>query len=378
MSGSTSNDATVRDLVTSLNDFAFRLFAYVVGREPDANVFLSPPSVSTALGILYQGAGGETERALAKTLSLKNVKAPSFGDAYATMRAAMPRPAGRAALTVVNSLWLGQHIRLRQQFAQAIDAYFGAEIRNHNFADPATPRAINDWVSEATGGKIEGIVKQGELSVNTVLLLLSVSHFKGIWKTRFDESRTEESTFTLPDGSATLLPMMSQSGTYRYCETAGFRGVELPYVDDGLSMFVCLAVGDATSRGFEKSLNLKYWLRVLSQFREMEGDVQLPRFEVSYENTLNDALRNLGAEPAFRPSADFSKLCDSPAFVSEVKHKVAVEVTEEGTEAAAATSVTMSRSMPRRFSFVVNRPFFCIITENVTGLILYIGLIVRP
>jgi serine protease inhibitor len=177
--------------------------------------------------------------------------------------------------------------------------------------------------------------------------------------------------------------MMAQSGEFFYQETKDFQAIMLPYGDGQLSMAVFLPAENSSLEAFHERLDHKHWTDWKRQFRKKEGRIVLPRFKLEYEVSLNDPLKQLGMAVVFDPRrADFSAMCPGTRVnIDEVKHKTFVEVNEEGTEAAAVTAVTMTLAafMPSQpFSMVVDRPFFCAIVDNQTGLVLFMGSIVEP
>ncbi|MBD0369483.1 MAG: serpin family protein [Pyrinomonadaceae bacterium] len=375
MTGSNHTDESqARALAASFNDFGFRLFAQVSGEDKESNVLLSPFGAAAALSLLYLGAEGKTKMALDETLALKGLDASVLARTYDGLRETLTEPQGSSPLSIYNSLWTRIGLTLRPDFVQLVNSYFKAKVESLDFATPAAAQAVNDWVKGATNGKIARLLERDELSADTILLLLSVVHFKGVWQRPFDASKTAEGTFKLADGNTRPVQMMSQSGSYLYCEAEDFRAVELPYADAKMSMLIFLAAGDC----FVESLNVKRWEEWLSRFSGAGGEVRLPRLNLSYEVKLKGALQALGAAEIFRPGADFRNLSDAQGFVTDIKQQATVEVTEEGTEAAAATSVEMGRSLQRRFSFIADRPFFWFIKDNRTGSILFIGKVTSP
>lgn len=176
--------------------------------------------------------------------------------------------------------------------------------------------------------------------------------------------------------------MMSQQGDYRYYESENFQAVSLPYGKDGkVSFYIFLPKQNSNLKAFYQNLNVENWEKWMTQFNNQKGFIRLPRFKTDYEITLNDALKTLGMGEAFSNKANFSGMGKNFA-ISEVKHKTFVEVNEEGTEAAAATSVgivaTSSREEPEPFRMIADRPFFCAIRDNQTGNILFMGSIIEP
>ncbi|MET0626079.1 MAG: serpin family protein, partial [Pyrinomonadaceae bacterium] len=370
---------SARALARDLNEFALRLFKHLAAGATSPNVFISPFSVAGALLALHEGAAGATRRALAEALSLKSGGAADPGEAYAALLAAVVDDAAAGdELMVANSLWARAGLGLRAGFVAAARSHFRAEVAALDADAAAAARAVNGWVKEKTGGMIKEIVRPSALGAQALLVLLSAVHFKGVWKSRFDESKTRAGEFSAPGGAPRSLPMMRQSGRFKYSGDARVRAVELPYRGDRRSMLIFLPADETAFAEFLGDLNLRDWQRRLSALRETDGEVVMPRFKLSYETNLGDALAGLGAAPVFDPRADFSALCDGPAYVSEVRHKAAVEVTEEGTVAAAVTAVVMSRSLSAGFRLVVDRPFFCVIKDNASDAIIFAGAIKSP
>lgn len=176
---------------------------------------------------------------------------------------------------------------------------------------------------------------------------------------------------------------MSQSGEYKYYETDKFQAVSLPYGENGIvSLYIFLPKQNSDLKLFYENLNAANWEKWMFQFVKREGFVRIPRFKTDYEATLNDALSALGMEEAFSNDANFSQMGNN-LKISQVKHKTFVEVNEEGTEAAATTSVGIkltSAQLPSQetFEMIVNRPFFCAIRDNQTRSILFMGSIIEP
>jgi serine protease inhibitor len=359
--------------------FAFKLFAELVKREPDQNVFISPASVALALGMVYNGAAGETRRGMAEALGLAGLSLDEVNRAAAELLA--PKTIDpQVRLAVANSLWGRRGIVFDREFLRRCVEFYNAEVEALDFADSHAPAIINAWVRKHTDGKIEKIVDR--IDGAAILVLLNAIYFKGNWTRQFDRRRTEERAFHLLGGKQKRHPLMTQAGEYRYCEGKGFQAVRLPYGSERLSMYVFLPDQRAGLAGFQQSLGDANWSAWMPQFRKTEGTIALPRFKLEYEVTLNEALKTLGMAAAFEPRrANFEGMGAGALNIDEVRHKTFVEVNEEGTEAAAVTAVTMMRAsfVPKRtFTMVVDRPFFCAIRDDQSGAILFMGAIVDP
>jgi len=339
--------------------------------------------VALALSMVYNGARGETERAIARTLELGEIDLDGLNQANAALIESLRVLDPQVALAIANSLWAAQGIAFDQDFLRRNQEFYGAEIATLDFKDASAAAAINQWVERNTGGKIEKIVDR--IGPAAIMFLINAIYFKGNWAKQFDPKRTRDMPFRLLDGRQKQHPLMAQTGKFDYYAGQGFQAASLPYGAGRASMYVFLPEQRSSLRAFRRELGHKSWDAWIRHFRQAEGTIVLPRFKLAYEVTLNDALKALGMGIAFDGRrADFSAMVADRkpnANIDEVKHKTFVEVNEEGTEAAAVTSIGMMRTsmMPQRsFSMVVDRPFFCAIRDNQTGALLFLGSIVDP
>ena len=370
---------SVDEEVISANTlFGFNLFSELVREDAGKNVFISPLSISIALGMTYNGAAGKTQEAMAKALELKGMKLEEVNSGYAGLMKDLKSSDPRVELLIANSLWARREVEFEPDFLKRNKEFYKARVTTLDFADPGSPGVINKWVSENTKGKIKKIVEQ--IDPQTVMFLINAIYFRGKWSCEFDKSRTKDDIFYLLDGTEKSVPMMSQSGRYQYYRGKGFQAVSLPYGDGRMSMYIFLPDEGSSLSDFLAGLNRENWGKWLPLFHYMEGDIRLPRFKLEYEKSLNNALESLGMGIAFDPGkADFRGMSDSTLYIQSVLHKAVVEVNEEGTVAAAVTSVMMGiTSVPERFTFIVNRPFFFAIHDNQTNSLLFMGAVVKP
>jgi len=367
-------------LAAANNDFGFRLLEQLVKQEPDKNVFVSPSSIALALTMTYNGAEGATKQAMAETLGIKETSLREVNEANARLLAALESVDPQVELAIANSLWAREDIVFKPDFIQRSRDFYGAQVTSLDFTALDALSTINGWVKRKTKEKIDEIVKPQDLDILTVLILINAIYFKGLWRLQFDKGKTKEGVFTLLDGRRKRHPMMSQSGLYEYYEGQNLQAVSLPYGEGRISMYIFLPDKSTSLSEFQKNLNTKNWEEWMHLFREMEGDVVLPRFRLEYEAELNDALASLSMGVAFdKYNANFQGMCVEPTYISAVRHKTFLEVNEEGTEAAAVTAVVMKlRAVVRRFSMIVDRPFFCAIRDNKTGAVLFMGYIMEP
>ncbi|MDZ7402462.1 MAG: serpin family protein, partial [candidate division KSB1 bacterium] len=246
-----------------------------------------------------------------------------------------------------------------------------------NFGDPNAKNIINAWVYEHTNGKINKIVEK--INWDDVMFLINAIYFKGIWKYQFEEKNTADALFTLPDNSQVPCKMMAQTGEFQYFANDQFQAIDLPYGDELFSMVVILPSASADIDELISELDQNDWNQWLGSFQKEKGTIFLPRFKLEYKLRMNDVLIALGMGVAFSPGADFTRMFKPGGlFISEVNHKTFVEVNEEGTEAAAVTSVVIGRTSTSGFVMRVDRPFIFAIRENHSGTILFVGKIVNP
>lgn len=367
-------------LVAANTKFGFKLFSEILREDKGKNIFVSPTSVAIALSMTYNGASGKTQQAMAKTLELQGMSLEEVNQANQLLKASLENPDPNVQLRIANSLWAKQGIPFKPQFLQRNKRFYQAKVTDLDFGNPNSLGIINNWVKENTQGKIDSIIN--EIQPDQLLFLINAIYFKGNWTNKFDASQTANKPFYLADGSQKQHPMMSQKDEYQYYENDQFQAVSLPYGEGRVSLYVFLPKQKLTQEAFYQQLTTENWEEWMSQFRRRKGFVQLPRFKMEYDITLNEALKALGMEVAFSRDANFAQMSPTSVNINQVKHKTFVEVNEEGTEAAAVTSVGVmvtSAQMPEEpFQMIVNRPFFSCIRDNQTGTILFMGSIVEP
>ncbi len=361
--------------------FGLNLFAKLNQAGQGENIFLSPASIVWCLNMVLNGAEGKTKEEMARVLQVDGMNLTDLNNAYRDWKNSWVLIDPKVEIEVANSIWSKRGIAIRPEFIEINRTFLGSEVTELDFNDPRSLTTINSWVKNKTRSKIDKIVDQ--ISPESVLFLINAIYFNGKWTTEFDATKTTEDSFTTGSGVRKLAPMMRQRGTYSYQEQPEFQAISLPYGNGRLSMNVFLPSTESSLKTFHNSLTASNWEQWMKQFQEMEGEIVLPRFRVEYEASLNSALKTLGMRSAFdAQQADFGGMTSAKAFISDVKHKAFVEVNEEGTEAAAATSTEVRVvSMPiptKTFRMVVNRPFFFAIRDNSTGLVLFVGSIVDP
>jgi len=378
-----NNSATMNsNLAAASNAFGFDLFQQLRRQEANKNVFFSPISVTVALAMTYNGAAGETKNAMARALKIEGMKDAELNRASHDLLKALKGSDPKIELAIANSLWARGGVRFNENFLASNRTFYGAEISTLDFGSPQSVATINGWVSANTKGKISQIIDK--IDPQKVMYLINAVYFKGQWQKRFEKKLTKEQPFHLMGGQKKPVPMMAQSGNYLYHRADKFQAVNLLYGEGGVSLYLFLPDQGSSLDEFLKGLSFQKWEEWINNFSDTPGDVKLPRFKLDYEETLNDSLKAVGMGVAFNPrEADFSGIRpERDLYISEVKHKAVVDVNEEGTEAAAATSVgvsiTSARQPRERFSFVADRPFLMAIRDSQTGAILFMGAVMEP
>jgi serpin B len=386
---------TGEKLITAGNN-AFALELYAKLRAEQGNLFLSPYSISTALAMTYDGARGQTASQIAQVLHFststdKKAGPPAmdrgqFGSAFGRIIKDLNKKGQKGAytLTVANALWGQKGYGFRKEFIKSVETNYDGRLSEVDFitAAEAARKTINTWVEKQTKDKIKNLIPQGMLDSMTRLVLTNAIYFKGNWARQFKKDQTKDAPFTLADGSKIQAPMMNQTAEFRYMETETFQGLELPYVKDELSMIILLPKAVDGLDELEESLtveNLSQWLGKL--FRR-EVVVSVPKFKATSQFSLASTLALMGMKDAFTSAADFSGMDGKKdLFISAVIHKAYVDVNEEGTEAAAATGVTMrltSLGPNETPVFRADHSFVFLIRDNQTGGILFLGRLMNP
>ncbi len=369
-------------LVKADNEFGFSLFNGLIEKSPHENVFISPLSISMALQMCYSGADGETKAQIADVMEIAGMPVEAVNQGNHQIIEYLTRGED-VQLEIANSLWAKESIPFHNEYIDALEKYYGAVAYERDFGDPSVVEEINTWVAEQTHDKITQIIQH--LDPLAILVLLNAVYFKGAWFDQFNENITEKADFNLHDGTVQKVNMMFKRDDYSYLETKEFQAVKLPYKDRRFEMVVFLPSEGADLNDFLKDKDADWWSNRMSQFREREGNLYLPRFKVEYEIGLNDPLIAMGMADAFTAAdADFTKMTPfQPAWISRVIHKTYIEVDEEGTEAAAVTAVVKVGSAapepnpPEPFTMRVDRPFFCAIIEKNSNALLFMGAIFK-
>ena len=368
-------------LVDALNDFSFEFYDQI-GASEDGNVFFSPYSIFVALSMAYEGAAGNTATEMQNVLNVlqnDSVTLGTFGRLYNLLN----QNQDGYTISTANAFWAHQDYTFLQEYLGLLENFYMAEANELDFAkNVEAAETINNWIEEQTNDKIKDMIPPSSLSDYTKLVLTNAIYFKGMWAIPFNTDNTYETDFELTLDETIEVDMMSEGDSdYNYTETDDLQIIELQYAGDDLSMIVVLPKENniTIAESALSSGNLAIWINSLIGD---EVDVEIPKFKFEKKYALNALLINMGIIDAFIPDiADFSKMDGTNAlFISEAIHQSFVEVNEEGTEAAAATAISMEATAipeePKRF--IADHPFVFLIQHKETGAILFMGRVMNP
>ncbi|RDD41303.1 Serpin B9 [Trichoplax sp. H2] len=354
---------------------------------PKQDVTLSPLSIFTCLAMTYGGAQGKTAKEMQSVL---HIESDNIHQALQIILRAIIGSDNQSGHTfkAANRLFFSTNYSLLPQYLDLTKTFYNAQPQSVNFSHAAEAAGIiNTWVENQTAKKIKDLIPASGINPLTRLILVNALYFKGNWSDKFDKNLTQKMDFKIDNSNKVQVHMMSKTKKLNYMADMdiGFQMVELPYAHDSLSMFVILPRDIDGINSLCKhinSANLQQWIGKMSN--NFKVKLSLPRFKMTFETTLSDALKSLGMHDAFNElSSDFSKMtAANDLYISEVYHKTFIEVNEEGTEAAAATGVMMMARcclppMPPEV-MLVDHPFIFMIFDKSSKAVLFMGKVYNP
>jgi len=357
-----------RHLIASNNDFAFNLFRKARGEE--SNV-LSPLSITYALGMLNNGADGQTQQEINQTLGFGEAGADAINAFCQKMLKEAETLDEKTKSLIANTIFVNEGLGyvLQDGFIQKANDYYDAQPQNRNFNDGETLDVINQWASDHTMGMIKEVLNEDTFNPYAVSYLLNAIYFKGSWSSPFDKAETKDEPF----GGGETVPMMHKPYTYyEYAENDLYQAINLPYGNGAYRMSIFLPREGKTISDVLDALSGSKWEVNGSQY---QVDLKLPRFETDTNQDLVDIMSALGMPTAFdKDNAEFPYFCNASIFIGMMKQVAKIKLDEEGTEAAAVTIIgEYTSGMPKQAEFHANRPFLYVISEQSTGAIFFIG-----
>jgi len=380
-----------RAIVRGLNDFGLSLYAKLSTAPGDLTI--SPASISTAFGLAYAGARGDTAKEIASVLHYPT-GGGDFHKAFGALLGMMQLDANGRTIAVNNAIWLQTGLKVNGDYLALIERNYGAGLRRVDYiADPDTARlSINRWVEEKTNDRILDLLGTNDVTDKTRSVLVNTIYFKSDWDSPFHKQETKEGDFRLASGRKATLQLMKQRQSFRYAEQGDLQFLALPYRGGETEMVILLPGRPSGLAALEQSLNPEAWRAWSTQLRNGQLSdviVSLPRFRIEKRYDLKESLRSLGLIAPIE-NADFSAMkpaglpIDGPEnwsfAIGKVIHKIFVEVEEKGTEAAAATAIVMDVLVsgrrgpaPKPKIFNADHPFLFAIRDTRTDAILFLG-----
>ena len=386
----------VQALVSGQNSFVADFYRYLA-EEADGNLFYSPYSLYMAMAVVYAGAAGNTA---AELQNVMGIAAPpdqfhrNLNSLDLTLLNDSVRPgeeAFRPILSVANGLWVQDGLEIRPGFLNTVTANYGIGLAQLDFRESpdGAVNAINQWVDEATQGKIKGAINRKSITDDTSLVVTNAVYFKGDWEDQFQEENTTVQPFYLLDGLVVQVPMMYQSARYRFHLGEGYQAVGLPYRGNDFDLVVVMP-DEGTFTAFEESLTGERLQAITDSMGGGEVILEMPRFKLEYDFSAKKGLQALGLTDAFdRQGADFRPIAErlfglpvEELWIEDAVQKAFVEVNEKGSEAAAVTAFfggTMATSIPPPpVPITIDQPFIFLLRHAGTGAVLFMGRVLNP
>ena len=366
------------EMVNNNNSFAFSLYNKTMGMNSRV---VSPLSVTYLMSMLANGADGETQQQILATLGWagEGIQQPSLQDINDYSRMLIEKTARldkAVTVEIANYVAVNKEFKLNSKFQKSVERDYKAGVESLNFTSPSTLKRINDWCNDRTHGMIPSIIN--ELDPDAVSYLMNAIYFNGTWKDKFSKEETKQEMFRGYTRDIQYVDMMHRHGEYFYADGDGYSAVSIPYGNGAFRMTVILPTEGSFLRDVMASMDGGKFQALQRSMEKCNVDLKIPRFTTEEDLPLNDIISALGAPLIFSPQADFSQFARGDFYVSKMFQKAKIEVSEEGTKAAAVTAAIMMMSAvrpekKRNVVFHADSPFAYIISENSTGSIYFMG-----
>lgn len=364
-------------VISCTNDFGIELFS-LVAQGNDDNLMLSPLSASIALTMALNGSKGNTWQQISDLLGFHDLTQEEVNQIYHQLNTQLLTIDPEVELSLANAVWYRNSFTVKQEFIRTMQEVFDAQTQSLDFNNPEALKTINQWASDCTKGKITKVLT--EINPYEVMFLMNALYFKGTWTYSFDKKLTTDAFF-YPEGQVPLkVSMMNGEIPLKIYGTNDFTAVEMPYNQQNFVMDILLPTGKLSE--FLSNFTSDTYNSLMTSFESIEPSkihLSMPKFDFSYEKKLNEQLKTMGMTDAFDPDmADFSGISDENIYISFVKQNTFIELDEEGTEAAAVTTIGMAYTSANLNQLIINKPFIFSIRERTTNTLLFIGKVEMP
>lgn len=348
--------------------------------EKNKNFMISPLGMTEVLTMLVHGSNGNTAAQINEVMNTPWILPVHIMDAMKSLNEFLPKADSKTSVAIANSQWINEGYNVKNDYIKDNIDKLDAETFTQLLSTEATKNDINSWCARKTNGLIKDFLRS-PLQQNTKMVLLNALYFKGQWKYQFDKKETKDKTFHNIDGTTSDVEMMHQEGKLLCWSGEKMDVAEFPYGNETFCMDVILphegeSIDDCLNGICHEKMD-----DILHNMHFRNAYIDMPRMQLDYNRTLNADLTAMGMTDAFDPTkADFSGITDQRLFISLFKQATSLTVNEEGTEAASVTSSEMmDSSVPdiSYFRFEMNRPFAFLIREKQSGIILFMGKMVK-
>ncbi|XP_075166176.1 antichymotrypsin-2-like [Haematobia irritans] len=350
----------------SLEVFNSNLFSEIYKEYGSNNLIFSPFSIQTCVTMASIGAAGKTATDMEQSLGFVGQSSESVAENFHSFLA---KYVNSKILQMANKFYVMDGYKVKDHFNEVLTNKFFSSAENINFrdSDKATD-IINNWVKSKTDNAIKDLIKPNVITGDTRMFLLSAIHFKGMWQKPFAPEYTEDKDFYTSETTTVKVPMMYRGGRapYGWYQDLEASAVRLPYAGSDLSMLIVLPNSRTGLTAMMKKMKTmpldSFTKNMITSARSV--DIYLPKFKAELDIKLNKILEKMGMESMFH-DADFSNMLDTPEHIGigNVLHKAVIEVSEEGTKAAAATGMEpVALSGPLVFN--ANHPFYYVIINE--------------
>lgn len=368
----TLSDAQDR-IIAQNNAFAIKLFEKTAKMQ---STVISPVSVSYLMAMLANGANGQTKTDIMKALQLTDNDLDEMNALYRMMIQRRGSLDKETTLRIANYFAMNKDVELKDAYANNMKTIYNAGIESLDFTSPKTTSHINNWCKKNTNGMIPSIINN--VDANASAYIMNAIFFNGTWADKFNKSNTKNENFKGYTRDITMVPMMHKSDKLLYWANDMYAAVRIPYGNGSYTMTVMLPNEGKSIDEMLKSMENADFTAWRQDAEQCIVDLKLPRFTTEADVTLNNIISELGAANIFSSKADFTNIANTNMFVSQMFQKAKIEVSEEGTKAAAVTAAIMTMSAlpteePKHVTFHANRPFVYMITEANTNAIFFMG-----
>jgi len=370
------------DMAGSLNSFSFDLYKQL--KSDKGNLFFSPFSIDVALLMVREGAKLDTKTGFDKVLHIDSNL--NDKDAHDFILSLKSFKSNTNQLNVSNSIWIRNNYKIKTDFQNKIQTNYFADVFHVNFTDQSSSATkINKWASQKTNNLIKNLISPNQITASTKLVLINAIYFVDKWDKQFEKYLTKKDDFYGVNNDTVKIDFMHESGYYEYFENADFQFISKDYAGKDKSFCMILPKKRYGISSIDASMDKLILDSIFKHATSTLVDLSMPKFKLEASYSLNESLSKLGLRKAFANDANFSGISTSSRLkINKVIHKTYIEVNEEKTEAAAATSIDCTDGLipydelaPKPKVFNANHPFMFMIIDTQTKGIIFMGRYVK-